>query len=880
MDDNKDAIKALIEKDADKNFNPQMLLAPLRAPEGSSLENKKFTIRTRFDTSNRNGPIEVGQYFDIHLDEKLKVRDVNSLKPIVYRGETIASPEYDSKTNKIRYKIVKQIDDNISLPLNIDVDYNTEKIKQLALENKEFTVVNKISGLGVTNPKSLPPEKVDKNGNPAGSIIEPGRDDVTQIVDSSKNYRLDIDSVGNPVIENGEMVGINWVVQIESNKDLAKDLGMKMNFTLVEGSGLEKIESITSSDSAEAIQDNAINGKTGIVDSKHSVINQSTKSYKYSIYTPISNKQAAYVLDISTILTKDDNYVGAVRSVMDMGYPKDKVEQVTPTRVGINNRTTIEGKFLSNTNAQWTITDGVCTLDTNNGLPLEARTLEGANIKSGKRVVYGVDNNTSSPTYGQMVVKVVEKTNLTSIPAKESDPNNSQAVGNIGVYQFTHDVDESKTPKSYTMSGVSISKFRDLPIDQHWSLPQGYEKMPAQDINVVDKSGNNLGSVHVDAQENAKQRYFTVPNVKYWNIDGGKATHIDHKIKQTFPTGNVNIGTKQYKYNENTSYYNYNDKNHFILNSLMEVDNKKPATFKIVKVDSKTGDKLQGASFHLLGSGVSVVTDANGEATFTNIPPGTYTFQETKAPNGYKLDGEEKKITISDDGNVNVSGKNVDFSQPAGKTEVVEHNKYPNWPDYMNAMHYGKVADNGDVEFYLYLKPQAPRQGGETDRNTRLDISIPGVNITDVKAYDVSPGYRQYVKSAMEAQTANNLQLGNSVINANHNNKITGTTNKADAYTGRKGYQIYFPKERFAGDWGFLVKVKANISQNNSASLYYDWLTNEDTANQANIQKVVRLSKNTSGADDKPTITIKNTPFEKKPIEIFKFANTFTNGKR
>lgn len=878
MDDNADAIKALIEKDADKNFNPHVFADT--GTNNLNLDGKKFTIITRYDISNKNGPVQAGQSFTIHLDKKLTVNDKSTLPSIKYNDEVIATPSYNSTNNTITYTLTKNIDQNIQVPLNIPVDYN---IGNITLDDDgTFTVINKVTGIGVNNPpKDLVPQKVDKNGNPAGSIIEPGRDDVTQIVDSSKNYRLDIDSVGNPVIENGEMVGINWVVEIESSKDLKNDLGMKMNFTLVEGSGLKEIKSITSSDSTEKIQDNdAIKGKTGIVDSKHSVINQSTKSYKYSIYTPISNKQAAYVLDISTVLTKDvtdgQPYVGAVRSVMDKGYPKDKVEQVTPTRVGINNRTTIEGKFLSNTSAQWTITDGVCTLDKNKGLPLETRTLEGANIKSGKRVVYGVD-----PTTGMMIVKKQEKS-LTSIPAKEKDPEGTQAVGNIGVYQFTHDVDNTNTPNSYTMSGVSISRYRDLPIDQHWNLPQGYEKMPAQDINVVDKSGQTtLGSVHVDAQENAKQRSFTVPNVKYWNInEKGEASFIDHKIKQTFPTNDVTIGTKQYKYNENTSYYNYNDKNHFILNSLMEVDNKKPATFKIVKVDSKTGKKLQGASFHLLGSGVSVVTDANGEATFTNIPPGTYTFKETKAPNGYKLDGEEKKINISDDGNVSVSGKNVDFSQPAGKTEVVEHNKYPSWPDYMNAMHYGKVDADGNAEFYLYLKPIAPRQGGQTDRNTRLDISIPGVNITDVTAYDVGPGNRANVKSAMEAQTAGTLNLGNSVINANHKNKITSATNTTDSYTGRTGYQIYFPKERFADDWGFLVKVKANIGQNNSASLYYDWLTNEDTANQASIQKVVRLSKNTSGPDDKPTITIKNTPFEKKPIEIVKFADTFTNGKR
>ena len=879
MDDNKDAIKALIERDADKNFRPQVLMAAMSSVE-DTFKDKKFNIKTRFDTSTRNGPIKAGQYFDIHLDDKLIVKDKNSLEPIVYRGETIAIPEYDSTTNKIRYKLVKEIDENISLPLNIDVDYDTANIP----ENQSFTVVNRVSGLGVETPKALLPVVVDQNGNITNTIIEPGRNDVIQIIDDKNgNYKINVDTLGTPDIQDREMKGINWTVRVHATQDLKDALGYKLNLTTVEGSGLGEIQNIRINNQSATLENNEVEGQLGIVSSKHHDPQENGQDLVYNFYTPVTNKQGNYTLDVSTVLTKKkdeygNNKTGAVRLVQKEGYSQDRIDTATPTRVGINNRTTIQGEFTSNSTAKWTITDGISSGDRNLGLPLETRTLDNQTFKTGKTAVYGLDEN------GKMVVKTVNgsidgSVELKSVPFKNENPSGHQPVGNIAVYEIDTSLTNPDQPNTYSVSGVSISRFRDLPIDQHWNLPQGHENMPAQDINVVDKSGKNLGSIHVDAKD-GKQRYFTVPNVKYWNIDGGKASPIDHKINQTFPTENVQFDGKEYKYNENTSYYNYNDKNHFILNSLMEVDNKKPATFKIVKVDSKTGKKLQGANFHLLGSGVSVVTDAKGEATFTNISPGTYTFQETKAPKGYKLDGENKTINISDDGNVNVSGKNVDFSQPVGKTEVVEHNKYTNWPDYMHAMHYEKVADNGDVEFYLYLKPQAPRQGGETDRNTRLDISIPGVNITDVKAYDVSPGYRAYVKSAMEKQTAGTLNLGSNVIGANHNKVITGTPNKLDNYTGRTGYQIYFPKERFAGDWGFLVKVKANISQNNSASLYYDWLTNEDTANQANIQKVVRLSKNTSGADDKPTITIKNTPFEKKPIEIFKFANTFTNGKR
>ena len=857
---------------------------PLTDAEKQNLAKKKFHVMTIFQTSNAAGAIQSYQYFKIHLDDELKVNDPSTLKPIIYDGREIAKPTYDSGTNTITYNIQGKIPENISVPLDIPVDYNPDKIN---LESDgTFTVINKVSGLGVVKPpKDLVPQRVDKNGDLAGSIIEPGRHDVTQVVEpDDKNYKVTMDGYATPVIDNGELKGFNWEFLVGSNKDLS-NLKFKANFTTVKGSGLGEIQNIkiNGKDPGKLIESNNLNGKLGIVDSVHYSQQGSATDITYTFFTPVTEKQTSYMLDVSNMV---NGKLGAKRALANQGWPIEKVKEITPNRVGMNNRTTILGKFTSNTTAQWTITDAVSTGDNtdgneNKGLPLEDRSL-GDNQKlqqnGGKVATYGLDTNT-----GKMVVKK-DETIVDSIPTKASNPNGKQDVGTIAVYEFDTNLTEKENdPNKYSVSGVSISKFRDLPIDQHWNLPKGHENMPAQDINVVDKSGSNLGSVHVGEQQNAKQRLITVPNVKHWDIGkDGTASHIGYKINQSFSPAEVSLGGKTYKYNENTSYYNYNDKNHFILNSLMEVDNKKPATFKIVKVDSETGKKLQGASFHLLGSGVSVVTDANGEATFTNIPSGTYTFTETKAPNGYKLDPDNKTITISDDGNVSVSGKNVDFSQPAGKTEVLEHNKYPSWPDYMNAMHYGKVDANGNAEFYLYLKPIAPRQGGQTDRNTRLNISIPGVNITDVKAYDVSPGYRQTVKYSMEQQKVEGYipLLGDNVINAANNNKITGTPNKTDLYTGKTGYQIYFPKERFAGDWGFLVKVNANIGTNSSASLYYDWLTNEDTANQASIQKVVTLSKNTSVADDKPTITIKNTPFKKAHIEVFKFADTYTGAKR
>lgn len=85
--------------------------------------------------------------------------------------------------------------------------------------------------------------------------------------------------------------------------------------------------------------------------------------------------------------------------------------------------------------------------------------------------------------------------------------------------------------------------------------------------------------------------------------------------------------------------------------------------------------------------------------------------------------------------------------------------------------------------------------------------------------------------------------------------------------TGRTGFRLYFPKERFRNDWGFLVKVTANIGPDKtSVPLYYDWLTNEDTANQTKLQHLTTIYKGTE--DSTPTITIANEAFKKEPVSV------------
>lgn len=72
----------------------------------------------------------------------------------------------------------------------------------------------------------------------------------------------------------------------------------------------------------------------------------------------------------------------------------------------------------------------------------------------------------------------------------------------------------------------------------------------------------------------------------------------------------------------------------------------------LTKVEKGTDNHLEGAVFNLM-QGNQVIqsdlqTDANGEIHVTNLTPGDYTFVETSAPTGYKLDTTAHPFTIDE----------------------------------------------------------------------------------------------------------------------------------------------------------------------------------------------------------------------------------------
>ena len=71
----------------------------------------------------------------------------------------------------------------------------------------------------------------------------------------------------------------------------------------------------------------------------------------------------------------------------------------------------------------------------------------------------------------------------------------------------------------------------------------------------------------------------------------------------------------------------------------------------INKTDADTGKALAGVTYRLFDSAGNKIADAttgtNGKAVFSNLPLGSYTYQEISAPEGYVVDNTKYPITIT-----------------------------------------------------------------------------------------------------------------------------------------------------------------------------------------------------------------------------------------
>lgn len=137
------------------------------------------------------------------------------------------------------------------------------------------------------------------------------------------------------------------------------------------------------------------------------------------------------------------------------------------------------------------------------------------------------------------------------------------------------------------------------------------------------------------------------------------------------------------------------------------------ADIVVTKVDDNE-KVLPGAEFTLYQNdvkvGESVVTNMDGKATFKDIPYGTYTVKETKAPVGYVKSEDDKEIKIEDTDVVEVEFENMQIS---GTVEITKVDKDDNEKVLPGALF--KIVDKDGKEVYR----------GTTDENGMIVKVLP-----------------------------------------------------------------------------------------------------------------------------------------------------------
>ena len=97
-----------------------------------------------------------------------------------------------------------------------------------------------------------------------------------------------------------------------------------------------------------------------------------------------------------------------------------------------------------------------------------------------------------------------------------------------------------------------------------------------------------------------------------------------------------------------------------ITNAVRETEDER-YRLDIMKI-TEDGKALKGASFELVSEEGEIVASwkSGKESKEFVLKPGTYTLEELKAPKGY-LKGSDVEFTIDEDGNISVSGENVEL---------------------------------------------------------------------------------------------------------------------------------------------------------------------------------------------------------------------------
>ncbi len=192
-------------------------------------------------------------------------------------------------------------------------------------------------------------------------------------------------------------------------------------------------------------------------------------------------------------------------------------------------------------------------------------------------------------------------------------------------------------------------------------------------------------------------------------------------IIQNLPNGTYTLKETKapagYKISKESTTFTISDTNR---NITIKVENTLYSKVSIIKIDSKTKVALAGAEFVLYDNSGKKITSwtSTGKAhVIQNLPNGTYTLKETKAPAGYKISKESTTFTISDTNRdvtvkventaltklVNIVKIDKSTGQPlAGAHLIVKNEKGETIADFVSTEEPYVIKDLADGKYSVY----------------------------------------------------------------------------------------------------------------------------------------------------------------------------------
>ena len=217
-------------------------------------------------------------------------------------------------------------------------------------------------------------------------------------------------------------------------------------------------------------------------------------------------------------------------------------------------------------------------------------------------------------------------------------------------------------------------------------------------------------------------------------------------------------------------------------NIAIKVENTLYSKVSIIKIDSKTKVALAGAEFVLYDNSGKKITSwtSTGKAhVIQNLPNGTYTLKETKAPAGYKISKESTTFTISDTNRdvtvkventaltklVNIVKIDKSTGQPlAGAHLIVKNEKGETIADFVSTEEPYVIKDLADGKYSVY-EVEAPNGYKKSEATYYFTISdgntVASVTVENEK--DV-PGEVVEVPNTGSNDTVIPLALGSTAL--------------------------------------------------------------------------------------------------------------------